>query len=108
MALARKAADPQAMAGARRQVDEAKRELGERGSPWWTDGAPDLNRHLARNTLYAEWFARQDVRGLPAGRTAGHGCPGRFVRQHNAFAVRTGNDAGSGALPGLVLKLQFR
>jgi hypothetical protein len=58
VALAKKAADDQALAGARRQVDEAKRELGERGSPWWTDGAPDLNRHMARNTLYAEWFAR--------------------------------------------------
>jgi hypothetical protein len=31
--------------------------LGERGPPWWTDGAPDYNRHLARNTPYAAWFA---------------------------------------------------
>lgn len=38
-------------------VDAAKRALGERGDPWWTDGAPDWNRHLARNTPYAEWFA---------------------------------------------------
>ena len=58
VAMARKAADPQALTGARLQVDKAKRELGERGSPWWKDGAPDLNRHMARNTLYAEWFAR--------------------------------------------------
>lgn len=41
----------------RAAVDEAKRALGERGEPWWTDGAPDWNRHLARNTPYAEWFA---------------------------------------------------
>jgi len=60
VALARKSADDQALAGARRQVDEAKRELGERGPPWWTDGTPDLNRHMARNTVYAEWFARHD------------------------------------------------
>lgn len=37
-------------------VDQAKHALGERGTPWWTDGAPDYNRHLARNTPYTEWF----------------------------------------------------
>ena len=29
--------------------------LGERGPVWWTDGAPDFNRKLARNTPYARW-----------------------------------------------------
>ena len=43
--------------GARARVDKAKHDLGERGAVWWTDGAPDLNRHMARNTPYAEWFA---------------------------------------------------
>jgi hypothetical protein len=38
-------------------VDRAKHALGERGPVWWTDGAPDLNRHLARTGPYAEWFA---------------------------------------------------
>ena len=38
-------------------VDAAKRALGERGDPWWPDGAADWNRHLARNTPYADWFA---------------------------------------------------
>jgi hypothetical protein len=33
-------------------VDEVKRALGERGSVWWDDGAPDLNRHMAKNTPY--------------------------------------------------------
>ncbi|WP_233581591.1 hypothetical protein [Acidipila sp. EB88] len=42
---------------ARAQVDAAKVALGERGAPWWTDGAPDVNRHMAKNTCYAEWFA---------------------------------------------------
>lgn len=42
---------------ARARVDEAKRALGERGPPWWTDDAPDLNRHLAKNSPYAAWFA---------------------------------------------------
>lgn len=43
---------------AREQVDEAKRALGERGPVWWTDGAPDYNRKLAKNTPYREWFAQ--------------------------------------------------
>jgi hypothetical protein len=41
---------------ARQRIDKAKHELGERGMPWWTDGAPDWNRHMARNTPYGEWF----------------------------------------------------
>lgn len=44
------------LARARRMVDEAKIALGERGSPWWQDGAPDLNRHLVRNTPYGDWY----------------------------------------------------
>ncbi len=51
--------DPTALAQARAEVDTAKVGLGERGPVWWTDGAPDLNRHMARTTAYAEWFARQ-------------------------------------------------
>lgn len=42
---------------ARQRVDEVKIALGERGPVWWSDGAPDLNRHMARNTVYAEWYA---------------------------------------------------
>lgn len=42
-------------AEARKLVDDAKRGLGERGPVWWTDGAPDFNRYLARNTPYAKW-----------------------------------------------------
>lgn len=44
-------------ADARRAVDAAKVGLGERGPVWWTDGAPDYNRRMARNTPYAAWFA---------------------------------------------------
>ena len=40
----------------RARVDAAKRALGERGPVWWDDGAPDWNRHLAKNTPYAEWY----------------------------------------------------
>jgi hypothetical protein len=42
---------------ARAAVDAAKTALGERGAMWWDDGAPDYNRHLAKNTPYAEWAA---------------------------------------------------
>lgn len=52
-----KAADKAKEAQARRAVDAAKHALGERGPVWWTDGAPDYNRHMARNTPYAGWFA---------------------------------------------------
>jgi hypothetical protein len=47
---------------ARDRVDAAKRKLGERGPVWWEDGAPDFNRHLARNTPYADWFAALDAK----------------------------------------------
>jgi len=53
------AADAPAEAAAHAAVDLAKRGLGERGPVWWTDGAPDLNRHMARTTPYAAWFADQ-------------------------------------------------
>lgn len=41
---------------ARAAVDVAKIALGERGPVWWTDGAPDLNQHMARTGPYAAWF----------------------------------------------------
>ena len=53
---ARKFGDEAAEARAYAAVDVAKRALGERGPVWWSDGAPDLNRHMARNTPYAAWF----------------------------------------------------
>jgi len=43
-------------AAAKARVDRAKRGLGERGAVWWTDGAPDYNRKLVKNSPYAEWF----------------------------------------------------
>jgi hypothetical protein len=42
----------------RRKVDETKVALGERGAPWWTDGAPDYNKKLVAKTPYADWYAR--------------------------------------------------
>lgn len=54
--VARRKQDAAGEAKARAAVDHAKRQLGERGPPWWKDGAPDFNRHLARNTPYADWY----------------------------------------------------
>ncbi|WP_423205823.1 hypothetical protein E2974_00695 (plasmid) [Paracoccus yeei] len=58
---ARAAADPDAEDAAHHAVDAAKQALGERGPVWWTDGAPDLNRKMVRNTAYADWFASVGV-----------------------------------------------
>ena len=55
--MALKAGDPEAEGSARAMVDETKRALGERGPVWWTDGAPDFNRRMVRNTPYADWHA---------------------------------------------------
>ena len=44
--------EPAALKVARAAVDAAKHGLGERGPAWWTDGAPDYNRHLVKNTPY--------------------------------------------------------
>jgi hypothetical protein len=38
-------------------VDAAKRALGERGPPWWDDGAPDYNRKMVGKTPYADWWS---------------------------------------------------
>ena len=51
------AGEPAATASARAAVEAAKVALGERGPVWWDDGAPDYNRHMAKTTPYAAWFA---------------------------------------------------
>ncbi len=53
---AMRANDQAARETARQLVDETKRTLGERGPVWWDDGAPDVNRHLVKNTVYADWY----------------------------------------------------
>ena len=55
---AKRNADLKAEAAAHRAVDQVKRALGERGPVWWDDGSPDLNRHMAKNTPYADWYAK--------------------------------------------------
>lgn len=54
-----RAGDDAAREAARARVEAAKRALGERGPVWWDDGTPDLTRHLARTTAYADWWAER-------------------------------------------------
>ena len=53
---ARRAGDAHRLRDARLTVHAAKVALGERGPVWWTDGAPDLNRHKVKDSPYAEWY----------------------------------------------------
>jgi hypothetical protein len=55
--LRRGASTAEQRAAARAAVQSAKEALGERGPVWWTDGAPDFNRRLAKNSPYRDWFA---------------------------------------------------
>jgi hypothetical protein len=51
------AGDRPAEDAAHQAVDDAKRKLGERGPVWWTDGSPDLHRHMVKNTPYLSWYS---------------------------------------------------
>lgn len=55
----RRSASVDAHPAARAAVQQAKQALGERGRVWWTDGVPDYNRRLVKNTPYAPWFEQQ-------------------------------------------------
>jgi hypothetical protein len=59
---ATRSGDADRLSAAREAVHTAKVALGERGPPWWTDGAEDFNRHLVKNTPYAEWYRTQTAR----------------------------------------------
>lgn len=61
VAVARRMGSAAELAVARAAVDTAKRALGERGPVWWTDGAPDYNRRLAKNSPYASWYAASRI-----------------------------------------------
>ena len=53
---AKHAGDEALLKDARKRVNAAKVGLGERGPVWWSDGAPDYNRRLVRNTPYRGWY----------------------------------------------------
>ena len=53
---AKASGDDAHMKHARAAVQAAKVALGERGTVWWSDGKPDLNRHLVENAVYAQWY----------------------------------------------------
>jgi hypothetical protein len=57
--MAMRSGKPDELQLARKAVDAAKVSLGERGPVWWTDGAPDFNRHKVSGTPYAEWWAQR-------------------------------------------------
>ena len=57
--VAKRSDDAHGESVAHGNVDAAKQALGERGPVWWTDGAPDFNRHMAKNSPYADWWAEQ-------------------------------------------------
>ena len=63
VAAAQRTRNAVALAWARTAVDAAKRGLGERGPVWWTDGAPDYNRHLVHGTPYAGWHVEISAAG---------------------------------------------
>ena len=63
VSVARKHDDAAGEALAHAAVDAAKRALGERGPVWWSDRDPDLNRHMARNSPYKDWFAALEPEG---------------------------------------------
>lgn len=48
--------DSARLVAARAAVHQTKVALGERGPPWWTDGAKDVNRHMVKNSPYAQWY----------------------------------------------------
>ena len=50
------AADEAERGDARERVHAAKVALGERGPPWWDDGAPDYSQRAPKNTPYAAWW----------------------------------------------------
>jgi hypothetical protein len=59
VAKAKRTDDAEALAEARALIHSAKVGLGERGAVWWTDGAPDYNKHMVHNTPYADWWEQR-------------------------------------------------
>jgi hypothetical protein len=64
---AQDALNASALRRARRKVQSAKVALGERGPLWWTDGAPDYNRHLVRTQHMPTGMSRSERRKACAG-----------------------------------------
>jgi hypothetical protein len=80
---AKDAGDELALRRARIEVNAAKQALGERGPVWWSDGAPDYNRTLVRNTPYAGWYAEVMARRADAdAATRPDSPPPGFIASH--------------------------
>jgi hypothetical protein len=74
--VAKRAGDRAAETEAHEAVDRAKVALDGRGPVWWEEGAPDINRQLARTGPYADWYAGPAL-GVPS--------PPRLVGQFNPY-----------------------
>lgn len=59
VAAAKRIGNESDLTAARQKVHAAKVALGERGPTWW-DHDTDYNRHLIKNTPYADWWASRD------------------------------------------------
>lgn len=77
VAAARRRSDAAALRRARDRVQAAKEGLGERGPVWWSDGAPDLDRHTARTTPYREWYEALALEGAAGPRRRSRPAPPR-------------------------------
>jgi hypothetical protein len=104
VAAARIEGGDKAKKAAHAAVEEAKLALGERGPVWWTDGAPDLNRHMVHTTIYADWYARSspialgkdvpDERSFPPAEASGRGPIVGSIDQAAAESVMEGLGCG--------------
>ena len=57
------ASDANELRRARRCVDDAKIQLGERGPVWWADGQRDWTRKKVLNSPYANWYQQYLITG---------------------------------------------
>ncbi len=95
VATARAKANAEAKAAAHDAMDHAKVALGERGSVWRDDQAPDQNRHVARKRLTPTGLLARTDGPLPASRSipirlaaAGLCHPGRVYACHRRTRSR--------------------
>ena len=96
-------ADYSRRATARTRVDLAKHALGERGPPWWEDGAPDYNRRNVANTPYAAWFKSLMDEGAIA-ETRKLACDDRLI-EAKIVASLADRDAAASTCPSEIARL---
>ena len=98
VAKAMRGGNERAERAARRVVHRTKVALGERGPVWWTDGAPDFNRRLVRNSPYREWYEtakewESTILAMLEERAPATICPSEVARRVEPKAWRSHMDA---------------